>query len=766
MEDEATEVGAGEQDETEQMAEAEVAIEEDVEGRSQEVQEPRIARSPREPTSAERQLHEVTHIPYRSWCRHCARVRGKDTYHMRIAGEQEVPRVGMDYMYMSERGVTSKPEDPSVAYITLLVVKDFWHKSVWTYPVEGKGVAKAAWLPDMLIKDFNTCGLDGCMLVLKSDQEPAIRELQEEIARRRRQTGSVGTVIENSKVGDSSSNGRTERAVQEVGGLVRTLKFALEERTGGDKLALDHPILPWLAKHAAARITRYQVRANGRTSYHNIKGCSCRDPLAEFGESVLFRPPKTNKEVRNKDALSERFLDGIWIGTDIRTSANIIATNSGVYFAGKITRKVPSERWSRTEVDAIRGCPQEPVPGQGGEIPSFVRPELRGEDRVRPPAETLPIILEDYRTLPMYVRKTDVAIYGRTPGCPGCRDVVMDKPHCRPHDATCRERMGLLLRGTEEGQKRVQAAEDRLVQATVRRSDIIFAENEEKKRRTSAEPQVAEETALTGGSMGSGTSAPSPAAVSAGSDGAASRKRRPSVDIRDLDPNAGDTADAPTVVEERTGTKRQAETAISDIDPRAGDGADISLADASAQRGTMPGAVLGGQSGQRATASPQRGSIPGGVVCGSGRRLQRHGPERRIFGNRVPRDELEWRQIGSGMWARTFIGMGKLITTTKSGPCEADVLREGRGYGQGDRRLPAGPGARRDPAQISAGKAKHQGRAHYEGCSQMVPPGEVGHCRGVQPAEDRARSGTASIWWTYLEARVVARPHDQRPGDG
>ena len=62
-------------------------------------------------------------------------------------------------------------------------------------------------------------------------------------------------------------NGRTERAIQEVGGMIRTLKFALEERTGGEKIALGHPVVPWLAKHAAAQITRYQVRSNGRTSY-------------------------------------------------------------------------------------------------------------------------------------------------------------------------------------------------------------------------------------------------------------------------------------------------------------------------------------------------------------------------------------------------------------------------------------------------------------------------------------------------------------------
>ena len=673
MEDEVIEVATGEQDEEQQVAEARVAVDAEVDG--QEAQVPRVARSPREPTSLERQLHEVTHLPYRSWCRHCAKARGKDTYHRRIAGEQEVPRVGMDYMYMSERGVISKPDEPGMFYITMLVVKDFWNKSVWAYPVEGKGVEKAAWLPDMLIKDFNTCGLDGCMLVVKTDQEPAIRELQEEISRRRRQAGAVGTIIENSKVGDSSSNGRTERAVQEVGGMVRTLKFALEERTGGEKIALDHPVMPWLAKHAAAQITRYQMRADGRTSYQSIKGYSCRDPLAEFGESVLFKPPKTNKEVRNKDALAERFLDGTWLGTDLRTSANIIATSTGVYFAGKVNRKPPSERWSRTEVDAIRGCPQEPVPGQKGDIPSFVRPELQGEERVRPPAETAPIIPDEYRVLPMFVRRSDVDAYGRTPGCPGCKDVLMNGPRCRPHNATCRERMGQLLRETEEGQKRVKAAEDRLVHAVVRRSDIIFAENEEKKRRTSDEPQVAEEATLTGGSLGSGGPVQSPAAESAGSDQTTSRKRRPSIDIRDLDPNAGDDADRPAVVEERESRKRQAETAVSDIDPQAGDGADISLADAAPQRGTKPGGVLGGRQGQVAIASPQRGTMPGGVAGGSGKRAQRYGPEQRIFGNRIPRDELEWRQIGSGMWARTFIGMGKLLTSTRSGPCEADVLR-------------------------------------------------------------------------------------------
>ena len=32
---------------------------------------------PKEPTSEERKVHELTHLPFRSWCRHCIRGRGK-----------------------------------------------------------------------------------------------------------------------------------------------------------------------------------------------------------------------------------------------------------------------------------------------------------------------------------------------------------------------------------------------------------------------------------------------------------------------------------------------------------------------------------------------------------------------------------------------------------------------------------------------------------------------------------------------------------------
>ena len=89
---------------------------------------------------------------------------------------------------------------------------------------------------------------------------------------------------------------------------------------------------------------------------------------------MLFHPPKTNMEKRQKNALTERAVDVIWLGTDFKTSANIVSTDLGVDFAWRVVRKPPSERRSRGAIDSIKGCRQEPVPGQGREIPSCVRP--------------------------------------------------------------------------------------------------------------------------------------------------------------------------------------------------------------------------------------------------------------------------------------------------------------------------------------------------------------------------------------------------------
>ena len=109
------------------------------------------------------------------------------------------------------------------------------------------------------------------------------------------------------------------------------------------------------------------------------------------------------------------------------------------------------------------------------------------------------------------------------------------------------------------------------------------------------------------------------------------------------------------MVVETTGTKRQAETSVADIDPQSGDGAVVAnlVLAHSGVGGELFGKV-GCQSGTRVIAAPEVGALLAGVAGGSG---SRHAT------------------IGSGMWARSSIGMSRLLTTTKSGPHESHVHR-------------------------------------------------------------------------------------------
>ncbi len=55
------------------------------------------------PSEAEVQQHCLTHMPYRNWCPHCVRGRGREMDHKKTKekGEEEptVPEYHMDYCF-------------------------------------------------------------------------------------------------------------------------------------------------------------------------------------------------------------------------------------------------------------------------------------------------------------------------------------------------------------------------------------------------------------------------------------------------------------------------------------------------------------------------------------------------------------------------------------------------------------------------------------------------------------------------------------------
>ena len=65
-----------------------------------EGQDARRVSRPNQPTTEEILQHEITHIPYRSWCQHCVRGKCNNPPHRRVKEgrkeEKGVPTVSMD----------------------------------------------------------------------------------------------------------------------------------------------------------------------------------------------------------------------------------------------------------------------------------------------------------------------------------------------------------------------------------------------------------------------------------------------------------------------------------------------------------------------------------------------------------------------------------------------------------------------------------------------------------------------------------------------
>ena len=58
---------------------------------------------PKLPSKAEIEEHELTHLPYRNWCKHCVSGRGKESPHKKVKDKQlSMPEVHWDFMFLGE----------------------------------------------------------------------------------------------------------------------------------------------------------------------------------------------------------------------------------------------------------------------------------------------------------------------------------------------------------------------------------------------------------------------------------------------------------------------------------------------------------------------------------------------------------------------------------------------------------------------------------------------------------------------------------------
>jgi hypothetical protein len=419
---------------------------------SEEAAKPKTVHAPKGPTRKEREEHEATHMPYRAWCQHCIRGRGRNKPHKRKTKEAEdeekkVPRVSMDYFFMSQ-----DEEKASENPLLLMVDESTGLRYMRAVGRKGTGDGKEMeWLIKDLheeLKDWGHPGGEGNELILKSDGEPAIVAVREALGRYH-----GGKVLpEQAPRGESASNGRVEEAGKTVRGLVKVLKDQLETKTAL-KIQPKHIILQWMVRWAAMMYSRFKVGEDGKTPYERLKGRKCNVEVVPFGETVMYK--KLKESGQRKLALESAWELGVWLGHARRSNEVLIGTKEGVLKAWAIKRRPEEERWDGERVQAIQGTPQRPDPNMPGiDIPIRIQVSMENMDAPTPMRD--PRVEEHARRA--YLKKEDFEKHGYTEGCEGCRRAKTGGMTARPHTEACRVRLEKLLE--EESNPRWKRAKE------------------------------------------------------------------------------------------------------------------------------------------------------------------------------------------------------------------------------------------------------------------------------------------------------------------
>ena len=118
---------------------------------------------PKGPSDAERQAHEIHHMPYRSWCEYCVRGRGEESPHLSRCEQADdgIPVVQMDYAFLRNTG----DKDANVTFLTMV---DNSSGQMVATAVQKKGHDK--FVERFLLKGRESFGVTGEM-VLQRDKE-------------------------------------------------------------------------------------------------------------------------------------------------------------------------------------------------------------------------------------------------------------------------------------------------------------------------------------------------------------------------------------------------------------------------------------------------------------------------------------------------------------------------------------------------------------------------------------------------------------------
>ena len=173
--------------------------------------------------------HEISHFPFRNWCKHCVVGRAENNPHKMIDRQDTgKPIISWDYMYSKEKDSGPRKAVVEGEGLPIVVAVDSNRKAVIANVVPNKGV-----------NDLSVAHLTGivasageAVVNLKSDQEPAIQKLKESVSAAARLQHGITVHSTEGAAYSSNTNAHAESAVRQMRGMARTLAHELKEKTG------------------------------------------------------------------------------------------------------------------------------------------------------------------------------------------------------------------------------------------------------------------------------------------------------------------------------------------------------------------------------------------------------------------------------------------------------------------------------------------------------------------------------------------------------
>ena len=313
---------------------------------------PKTLRAPRAPTEQEREEHNLTHLPFRSWCHICVQAKSRQNHSKKLRMKQ--PVLQCDYSFMSDKG--------SDAQVTLLNARDVitgMSTSV-VVPNKGHSVYAEAELRRFVLDIGRTFG------ILQCDPEPALKAVAESV------TSEIGGLsLRNSPVEWKQAQGAVGQAQALLYSQVRALRLDFAERYDCE-VPVTSPLFPWLVKHAQFLLNNFSVRTDGQTPYERRWDRKYTSAVCRFGEVVLFRLPG---RVPKAEPAWEHAL---WLGRETTSDMHVVGNANGV-FKTRSVRRLPAENQvSKELLESLKATPWDPR-GRQEESANFILPAPQPE---------------------------------------------------------------------------------------------------------------------------------------------------------------------------------------------------------------------------------------------------------------------------------------------------------------------------------------------------------------------------------------------------